>query len=44
MSYPGIIIDNAGDEIKGYIFCSEMVSVTFSVFHFCVFHEDKSAS
>jgi gamma-glutamylcyclotransferase (GGCT)/AIG2-like uncharacterized protein YtfP len=23
MGYPGIILENAGDEIKGYIFCSD---------------------
>ncbi len=23
MGYPGIVLDDAGDEIKGYIFCSE---------------------
>jgi len=23
MGYPGIVLDDAGDEIKGYIFCSD---------------------
>jgi gamma-glutamylcyclotransferase (GGCT)/AIG2-like uncharacterized protein YtfP len=23
MGYPGIVLDNTGDEIKGYIFCSD---------------------
>ena len=23
LGYPGIVLDNTGDEIKGYIFCSD---------------------
>ena len=25
MGYPGIVIENTGDEIKGYIFCSDQL-------------------